>query len=74
MIPTTSPAAASLASLSPATQVTVATSVIAAPVADAYNGVNRREKTEENRFENLYPLVNVHITMENHHFQWVNQL
>ena len=24
--------------------------------------------------ENPYPLVNVHITMENHHFQWVNPL
>jgi hypothetical protein len=22
----------------------------------------------------IYPLVNIHKTMENHHFEWVNQL
>ena len=25
-------------------------------------------------FNMIYPLVNVHITMENHHILWVNQL
>ena len=27
-----------------------------------------------NGFGDVYPLVNIHITMENHHFKWINQL
>ena len=26
------------------------------------------------QYNTVYPLVNVYITMENHHFQWVNPL
>ena len=31
-------------------------------------------RTNPNDVDVVYPLVNIKKTMENHHFQWVNQL
>jgi len=37
--------------------------------------ISREEKHIHSMLETMgYPLVNIHITMENHHFQWENSL
>ena len=44
----------------------------------AWMSVVSKQLNPHDRFFTLepiqYPLVNVYITMENHHFQWVNPL
>ena len=51
--------------------------VVEAPQKYEFVGVNLNQSStwepREHIFEG-YPVVNVYITMENHHFQWLNPL